>query len=362
MRKIFYLIGLCLLIVACKQTSDKLVLTATDITTTNDIYVYDIINNKIIDTIKVTNGGFTYTHDVADEPQLLALSDNIAMKSYLITEKGNLTMSGNDGVVKGAPLNDRLASLDAAFRNATKEIEEEAQTMFKNAEKDSRNLTDTEMAELKVMEKERVALITEVVKEFYEKDKETIIGFFELMLIQNDLPFEDFKSMYEQGGETTKNFPPFVKMLETKANMEKTKIGAKFIDFEGVNPKDTTQTIKLSDFAGKGKYVLLDFWASWCPPCREAMPEIKALNDKYSAKGLEVIGVVVNDQLENHLQSAASLNVTWTQIFDDKDALVALYRIEGIPTLILLDKDGTILLRSHDKQEIKEKVESLLGK
>lgn len=362
MRKIFYLMGLCLLIVACKQTPEKLTLTATGITTTNDIYVYDIANNKIIDTIKVTNGGFTYTHDAAGEPQLLTLTDNIAMKSYLITEKGNLTMSGNDHVVKGAPLNDRLASLDAAFRNATKELEKKAEAMFKNADKDGRNLTEAEMGELQVMDKERVALITGIIKEYYEKDKGTVLGLLELMLIQNDLPLDEFKSMYEQGGEAAKNFPPFVKMLETKANMEKTKVGAKFIDFEGVNPKNTTQTIKLSDYAGKGKYVLLDFWASWCGPCRQAMPEIKALNDKYSAKGLEVIGVVVSDELENHLQSAASLNVTWTQIFDNKDALVALYGIEGIPTLILLDKDGTVLVRTHDKQEIIEKVETLLGK
>lgn len=182
------------------------------------------------------------------------------------------------------------------------------------------------------------------------------------MLIQNDLPFDEFKSMYEQGGEAAKSFPPFVKMLEAKANMERTEVGAKFIDFEGVNPKNTTQTIKLSDFAGKEKYVLLDFWASWCGPCRQAMPEIKALNDKYSAKGLEVIGVVVSDELDNHLQSAKSLDVTWTQIFDNKDALVTLYGLEGIPTLILLDKDGTILVRTHEKQEVKEKIESLLGK
>jgi peroxiredoxin len=92
------------------------------------------------------------------------------------------------------------------------------------------------------------------------------------------------------------------------------------------------------------------------------MPEIKMLNEKYSNKGLEVIGVVVGDNIKNHLQAAEALKVTWTQIFDYKNEFTSLYGIEGIPTLILLDKDGTILLRTHEKDEITEKIQSLLGK
>nr|WP_281253975.1 TlpA disulfide reductase family protein [Dysgonomonas massiliensis] len=150
--------------------------------------------------------------------------------------------------------------------------------------------------------------------------------------------------------------------MEAKANKAKTEVGQKFLDFSGVNPKDTTQVLKLSDYAGKDKYVLLDFWASWCGPCRAAMPELKAMNDKYASKGLEVLGIVVSDKLEEHLQAAEALNVTWTQIFDNKNELGTLYGIESIPTLILLDKDGTILARTYKKVEIAEKVESLLGK
>lgn len=362
MKKLFYLVGLCLLAVACKQTPEQMVLTASGISTTNDIYVYDVVANKVIDTIKVNNGDFTYTYGAVDEPKLLVLTDNVAMKSFLIAENGNLTLSGDAGVVKGAPLNDRLAALDTEFRNATKDLQSKAEAMMKNAEKDSRDLTEAEMIELQGMDTERVTLFTGIIKKYFEKDKGTILGVIELMFIQNDLPLDEFKAMYEQGGEITKNFPPFVKMLESKTNMDKTKVGAKFVDFEGVNPKNTGQKIKLSDYAGKDKYVLLDFWASWCGPCRQAMPEIKKLNDKYSGKGLEVIGVVVNDELESHLKMAESLNVSWTQIFDDKNELASLYGLEGIPTLILLDKDGTILIRTHGKEEIIEKIESLLGK
>jgi thiol-disulfide isomerase/thioredoxin len=362
MKKIFYLMAICLLAIACKQTPNQLVLTGTGLTTTSDIYVFDIAENKPIDTIKVEDSNFTYTLNITGEPKILAITDKTSMMHYLIAEKGNLTLAGDTGIIKGSPMNDRFADLFESFRNSGKETQDKIQASFAEAEAAGRELTESEVAELQNLQKNESAKIAETIKKYYEKDKGTILGVAELMLIQNDLPFDEFKSMYEQGGEAAKSFPPFVKMLEAKANMERTEVGAKFIDFEGVNPKNTTQTIKLSDFAGKGKYVLLDFWASWCGPCRQAMPEIKALNDKYSAKGLEVIGVVVSDELDNHLQSAKSLDVTWTQIFDNKDALVTLYGLEGIPTLILLDKDGTILVRTHEKQEVKEKIESLLGK
>lgn len=362
MRKLFFLMVISLLAIACKQTPNQLILTATGLATTSDIYVFDIADNKPIDTIKVEGGNFTYTLDITGEPKILAITDKTSMMQYLIAEKGNLTLVGDTGVIKGSPMNDRLAELFESYKATGKETQDKIQAKVAAAEAAGRELTESEIAELQILQKGESAKIAEIIKKYYEKDKGSILGVFELMLIQNHLPFDEFKSMHEQGGEAAKNFPPFVKMLETKANMGKTKVGAKFIDFEGVNPKNTDETIKLSDYAGKDKYVLLDFWASWCGPCRQAMPEIKALNDKYSSKGLEVIGVVVSDELENHLQSAAALNVTWTQIFDNKDALVALYGIEGIPTLILLDKDGTILVRTHDKQEIIEKVESLLGK
>lgn len=332
MKKLLYLVGICLLAVACKETPKQLVLNGTNITTTNDLYLFDIAEDKAIDTIKVEQGNFTLTLDVA-EPKLLVLTDRTSMMHYLVAEAGNLTLTSDTGSIKGSPLNDRLIEFQEAYRKAATGAEEG-----------------------------KADLIATEAKKFYEADKNNILGALELMMISSFVEESEFMSLYEQGGDAVKNFAPFKKMIEAKANKAKTEVGQKFVDFAGVNPKDTTQVLKLSDYAGKDKYVLLDFWASWCGPCRAAMPELKALNDKYASKGLEVIGVVVSDKLEDHFKAAEALNVTWTQIFDNKNELGALYGIEGIPTLILLDKDGTILVRTHGKDEVKAKIEELLGK
>lgn len=361
MKKLFYLMGLCLLAVACKQSPGQFTLTASGFSTKiNDIYVSDMANNPI-DTIKVNAGSFTYTYDIVGEPKLLLLRDNASVTHIVVAEKGKVTLDGKTGVVKGSPLNDRLSDFTEAYRNIVKELEKKTGS-WKNAEKEKRELTEEEAKQQKDLGEEVGDSITAVLKRYYEKDKGTVVGALQLAFLHSSISEEEFMALYEQGGEAAATYPPLVKMFERKKDEKKTQIGAKFIDFEGINPKDINQTLKLSDFAGKDKYILLDFWASWCGPCKAAMPEIKKLNDKYSGKGLEVIGVIVNDKLENHLKSAEALDITWTQIFDNKDELGTLYGIKGIPTLILLDKDGTILVRTNNKGEVVEKIESLLGK
>jgi thiol-disulfide isomerase/thioredoxin len=346
---------------ACKQKSNQLTLTGTDLSATGDIYIYDMAKNKPVDTIKVTGGCFVYTREITGDPELLLITDNATMMRYLITEKGDLTLVGDAGFIKGTPLNDRVADLIETYRSAGEETERKKSALIESADKEGVDLTDEQMLKLQNLDKEQSDKEADVVKKFYEKDKNSVLGIIELIFLQSLIPEEEFISLYEQGAGVVKNFPPFLKMFEAKAHAGKTKAGARYVDLRGVNPGDTTQTIRLSDFAGKGNYVLLDFWASWCGPCRAAMPEIKWLNDTYSGKGLEVIGMVVSDKIENHLQAAEALKVTWPQIFDDKNEFVSLYGIDGIPTLILLDKDGTILIRTHEKNEIIEEIQNRLG-
>jgi thiol-disulfide isomerase/thioredoxin len=346
----------------CKQGANQLTLTGTGISATDDIYVYDIAENKTVDTIKVSGGNFTYIREITGDPELLMITDHVTMIRYLIAEKGNLTLTGDDGFIKGTPLNDRMADLIRVYRDTGEELEEKKSALIARADSEGEELTEEQIQELQDLDAEQSTMVADAMRKFYEKDNGSVLGIFELILLQGLIPEEEFISLYEQGGDIVKNFPPFIKTFEIKANTKRTDVGAKYIDIHGVNPNDTTQTIRLSDFMGKDKYVLLDFWASWCGPCKKAMPEIKLLNDTYSGKGLEVIGIVVSDHIKNHLQAAEDLKVTWTQIFDNENESASLYGIEGIPTLILLDKNGTILVRTHEKNDIIEKIQSLLGK
>ena len=148
--------------------------------------------------------------------------------------------------------------------------------------------------------------------------------------------------------------------LETK---KATAVGKKFVDFtvdhvSGVD-KDGNPVYEkksLSDFVGKGKVMLVDFWSPWCPPCKAEIPNIKAVYDKYAGEDFDVLSVAVWDKPADTARAAAELGITWNQIVNAQEIPTDLYGIEGIPHIILIGPDGIILNRDLRGEEIEANV------
>ncbi|MDD6253194.1 MAG: TlpA family protein disulfide reductase [Candidatus Cryptobacteroides sp.] len=117
---------------------------------------------------------------------------------------------------------------------------------------------------------------------------------------------------------------------------------ALFTDFEAVYEGKVQ---KLSDYVGRGKYVLVDFWASWCGPCRREIPYLKNVYRKYAGKDFEVLGVATWDKPEATKRAIIEDNILYPQILNAQDAGSKAYGIEGIPEIILFGPDGKILHR-----------------
>lgn len=133
-------------------------------------------------------------------------------------------------------------------------------------------------------------------------------------------------------------------------------IGEKFVDFAVEYDGKTT---RLSDYVGRGQYVLADFWASWCGPCRMEIPEIIAAYNKYKDRGLQVIGIAVEDKPENTLKAIENDGVPYPQIINTQKIATDAYHIRGIPHIILFAPDGTILARGLRGEEIDRKLEEI---
>ena len=133
----------------------------------------------------------------------------------------------------------------------------------------------------------------------------------------------------------------------------------KFIDFEVAQPDGNT--VKLSDFAGKGKYILVDFWASWCGPCREEIPRLKDLWYEFKGDRFDIIGAPVFDKSEKTLAAVTELKIPWTQMLSVPESVPKAYGFDYIPYIILIGPDGTILARDLRGPAIRETVKKYLS-
>jgi len=121
--------------------------------------------------------------------------------------------------------------------------------------------------------------------------------------------------------------------------------------------------VSLAQF--RGKVVLLDFWATWCPPCVFEMPRLKALHEKYREKGFVIVGISL-DESESALRNFIKQHsIAWVQLFDGKGwetALAEKFGIDSVPTMYLLDAEGKIIGSNHEGLVLEEQLGKLLGK
>lgn len=176
------------------------------------------------------------------------------------------------------------------------------------------------------------------------------------------------QQMYEmnltQLNEALEQYPQF--KSSTRVNnyiaamqkKEQTSPGHKYADFEITYEGKKS---KLSDYVRPGKYTIVDFWASWCGPCMRQAAVLKEIYAEYHDKGLEIVGVAVWDEPQNTLEAIKTKELPWPNILNAQTIPTDLYGISGIPCIIIIGPDGTILSRDKQGDELKEDVRKALA-
>lgn len=256
----------------------------------------------------------------------------------LILEAGKILVDIEHRKVKGTPLNNRLNAF-----NEKMEAEFQPLVAKYRAAKDE----DKEAAYTEAMSYLRKAYDAQ-----FRSNLNNALGVSALLNLMGGQVGLIPQTIREYLGMATPQMlavPAVAKAVKGFEALEATSAGKPYIDVEGIN--DEEKPSKLSDFVSKGHYTLVDFWASWCGPCRRAMPGLKRIYEQYKADGLQIVGLAVWDKWDAHLKAVADLALPWPQIFNEK--ATEPYGVNGIPQIMLIAPNGTIVARDlHGEESI----------
>ena len=210
-------------------------------------------------------------------------------------------------------------------------------------------------------EAENEARYAEGLLKLYQDNKDNAIGpwAFCNYLMNKDLSETDIDALLKEAPEGYAQLKRVEKAKNAARQLTVTAVGQKFTDFEVIAEDGSKQ--KLSDYVGKGKVTLVDFWASWCPPCRAEIPKLQALKEKYGDK-FDVLDVAVWDTPADTRKAIEELKITWPVIIGTNKLTepTDLYGIKGIPHIIIFAPDGTIYSRGLTGDELANKLAEAL--
>lgn len=312
-------------------------------------YLTDFDAQEVIDSVVVKKGAFIFEGEV-ENPLIARLIVSEGSKALFVLEGGDITIDIDKKLGTGTELNDKYN----AFQDAELAIE----SQFK---KNEEALATGKIAKDKyaASNKELTSKLNKLYADTYNENKKNAVGYYAFLQYTYEFTSTQFDSIMKDAPSALAEMKRVQTWIDGAKNKENTSVGKKFTDFT-IKSEDGLETC-LSDFVGKGKYTLVDFWASWCGPCIREAEVIKELNNEYGGKGLNILGVAVWDEPGNTRNAIKKYELPWQQIINAQTIPTDLYGITGIPHIILFAPDGTILSRGLQGDELKTKVKELMA-
>ena len=323
-------------------------------------YLVNVNTNEPVDSCIVKDSAFVFKGELA-EPEVLRVQIERTSGSVLVEPDSRITidLTTRPAVVSdNGGLNDKSAEFNKVVNEKGAALEAAYRENIAKVQKGEMTVEDFETFRKGIVED-----LNGAYKEGIVSNKDNILGAYLLAMYSKAL-YQDLASLDSvmQMVKYSGKMSAIEKYHENLEKKEATKAGKMFVDFKGLNIDG--EACSLSDYVGKGKYVVADFWASWCGPCRGEIPNLKAISKEYDSDKLIVLGINVWDSEQKFKEALVNEDIAYPQIYvpQDGDNATELYGIQGIPQIMLFGPDGIIIKRDLRGAAIKAAIDEAMGK
>ena len=334
--------------------------------------VYDNAAPKVVDSGKLAQDGNYKLKGVSKEQNLYLLTIDHKPVSILINDNDDIRLSADLNTSFSSPY---ISNSDATkslytflkrFRSSDSMLAATYNTMDTLAKQ---NPNDSSLIILQSKGAQELQSLSAYMKDFIKKSNSPAAIYYALSVAasKNVVNIQELDSLATQAAGRFKGHSGLEAMKTAIAQAKSsnnTNEGASWVDKQAPNltMNDINgKPVSITDF--KGKYVLIDFWASWCGPCRKENPNVVAAYNKYKDKNFTILGVSLDQDKDSWVQAIKNDNLAWAQMSDLKQwqsAAVSTYNIEGIPFNVLIDPTGKVIAQELRGPALEQKLAEVL--
>jgi peroxiredoxin len=320
-----------------------------------------------VDTVKVAEGKFKFEGKTTEPFLHFIQVKDLKGGVPLVLETGEIAVivdkdTVGKSKVSGTYSNERLAEYAAENDKINKKM---AAFQKANMEKYNTARTNNDTVTMNALMKQNDGFRAEfknLSQTHIDKYPKSYLSlyFLEQFVGQPDTDMVKFTKQFNSLDASLKNTKGAKKIQKKLDAIKATSIGGVAPDFSARNPEGKTVSLK----ASLGKVTIVDFWASWCKPCREENPNVVALYNEFHPKGLNIIGVSMDSDANAWKEAISKDGLTWTQVANlnpQTDVIAKKYNISNIPATYILDANGKIIAKDLRGAELRAKIASLLG-